>query len=98
MVLSAASAKTCGVQIDSNLQRKFGDRVRGKRQALGLSQEAYALSCDLDRTYVSGIERGVRNPTLQVLQILARGLETTIADLVEGIDSPLPKAKPRRLG
>lgn len=86
------------MQIDSNLQRKFGERVRERRQALGLSQEAYALSCDLDRTYVSGIERGVRNPTLQVLQILARGLGTSIADLAEAVDSPLPKAKSRRLG
>lgn len=86
------------MQIDSSLQRKFGERVREKRAALGLSQEAYALQCDLDRTYVSGIERGVRNPTLQVLQILARGLGASIADLVEEVDSPLPKSKPRRLG
>lgn len=75
------------MQVDSNLQQKFGKRIRGKREAFGLSQEAYALLCDLDRTYVSGIERGVRNPTLQVLKILAHGLDTTIADLVDGIDA-----------
>ncbi|WP_199063925.1 helix-turn-helix domain-containing protein, partial [Serratia sp. ASV30] len=36
--------------------------------------------CGLDRTYVSGVERGVRNPTLEVINVLATGLSITIKD------------------
>ena len=44
---------------------KFGKRVREERTALGLSQEAFADKCKLDRTYISGIERGKRNVALR---------------------------------
>jgi transcriptional regulator with XRE-family HTH domain len=74
------------VQIDIQLQQRFGERVRKLRIAKGYSQEAFALQCELDRTYVSGIERGVRNPTLQVLLILARGLGTTISNMTRGVE------------
>lgn len=74
------------MQIDIQLQQRFGERVRKLRKAKGYSQEAFALQCELDRTYVSGIERGVRNPTLQVLLILARGLGTTISNMTRGVE------------
>jgi len=45
------------------------------REAAGLSQEALAFECWLHRTYVSGVERGVRNPTVVVLERLAAPLE-----------------------
>ncbi|HGM6985559.1 helix-turn-helix domain-containing protein [Serratia marcescens] len=48
----------------NELQIKFGQRVRELRKERGWSQEEFADRCGLDRTYVSGIERGVRNPTL----------------------------------
>ncbi|MEP2718302.1 helix-turn-helix transcriptional regulator [Pseudophaeobacter sp.] len=44
------------------------------REAAGLSQEALAFECGLHRTYVSGVERGVRNPTVVVLEKLAEPL------------------------
>lgn len=47
----------------------------------GLSQEAFADKCGLDRTYVSGIERGVRNPTLEVISVLGKGLDMDIKEL-----------------
>ena len=43
---------------------RFGLNVRRRREAAGLSQEALAEKADLDRTYISGIERGTRNPTI----------------------------------
>ncbi|HGY5675454.1 TPA: helix-turn-helix transcriptional regulator [Serratia marcescens] len=52
---------------------------RGKR---GLSQEALALSADVDRTYVSQIERAVGNPSLLVLCKLGTILETDVLDLL----------------
>lgn len=57
-----------------NLVDKFGPAVRRHRELLRLSQEELAERAGMDRTYVSGIERGVRNPTLDVMQRLATAL------------------------
>ncbi|WP_085542653.1 helix-turn-helix domain-containing protein [Cedecea sp. NFIX57] len=58
-----------------------GAHLKKLRLQSGLSQEAFADKCGLDRTYVSGIERGVRNPTLEVISVLAKGLEIEISEL-----------------
>ena len=47
--------------------RAVGDALREERQRQGLSQEAFGFEAELDRTYVSGVERGVRNPTLAIM-------------------------------
>ncbi len=49
----------------------------------GMSQEAFADKCGLDRTYISGIERGVRNPTLEVINVIANGLQIELKDLFD---------------
>lgn len=67
----------------NNLKILFGKRVKELRLQAGLSQEAFALKCGLDRTYVSGIERGLRNPTLEVIAILATGLGIEMKTLIE---------------
>ena len=59
----------------------FGAQLRVLRTARGWSQEEFAHRADLDRTYVSGVERGVRNPTLDVITKFARTLEVEVADL-----------------
>jgi transcriptional regulator with XRE-family HTH domain len=64
---------------------RFGQRVREKRTALGLSQEAFADKCELDRTYISGIERGKRNLSLRNIAIIAETLGITISELMEGV-------------
>lgn len=64
-----------------DIRRRFGARLKTLREAQGLSQEELAHRCDLHRTYVSGIERGVRNPTLTVLEKLAIGLSVPISNL-----------------
>ena len=69
------------------LQKRFGNRVRALRHDLGLSQEAFADKCGLDRTYISGIERGVRNPTLEVIGIIAGGLSVSLKQLFEEFDT-----------
>ncbi len=51
--------------------------------ASGMSQEAFADKCGLDRTYISGIERGVRNPTLEVINVIASGLQIELKDLFD---------------
>lgn len=65
----------------SSIQAQFGAHLKKLRLQSGLSQEAFADKCGLDRTYVSGIERGVRNPTLEVINVLAKGLEISISEL-----------------
>lgn len=65
----------------NNITVRFGQRVRQLRTELGLSQEAFADKCGLDRTYISGIERGVRNPTLEVIAVIADGLGKSLEAL-----------------
>ena len=67
----------------SSIQAQFCAHLKKLRLQSGLSQEAFADKCGLDRTYVSGIERGVRNPTLEVINVLAQGLEIEIKSLFE---------------
>jgi transcriptional regulator with XRE-family HTH domain len=57
-----------------NLAEFFGLAVRRHRELLRLSQEELALRAGIDRTYISGVERSVRNPTLEVMQRIARAL------------------------
>ena len=58
---------------------RVGRALRRYRTAKGLSQEEFADLCGLDRTYVSGIERGLRNPTVVVLERMAAvlGIQST---------------------
>lgn len=64
---------------------RFGERVRELRRATGLSQEAFADRCGLDRTYISGIERGKRNVSLENLKVLAKALSVTLSAMLEGL-------------
>lgn len=57
-----------------NLGDYFGAAVRRHRELMRLSQEELADRAKMDRTYVSGVERGVRNPSLVVMQRIASAL------------------------
>lgn len=65
----------------------FGLRLRQQREAKGLTQERLAEKADLDQTYISGIERGLRNPGIKNVVRLARALGIPTAKLVEGVDA-----------
>ena len=58
-----------------DLRRLIGQNVRVYRARLGISQEELAFRAGLHRTYVSGVERGVRNPTVLIVGRLAKALE-----------------------
>ena len=65
----------------------FGEHLRELRQRRGwASQEAFAHHVGLDRTYISGLERGRRNPTLDIIVKLAHGLDVSPAELLATID------------
>lgn len=65
------------------IKKNFGQRLRTLRLEKGLSQEALALACDLDRTYIGGVERGERNISLINIYRLARALEISPKELVQ---------------
>jgi transcriptional regulator with XRE-family HTH domain len=62
----------------------FGERIRKLRKDRGLSQDGFADLCGFDRTYISGIERGRRNPSLLAIEALAKALSVTVAELLDG--------------
>jgi transcriptional regulator with XRE-family HTH domain len=65
----------------------FGRNVARIRDERGFSQDKLAEKADLDRTYLSGIERGVRNPGIKVVIRLARALGVTVDQLCKGVDA-----------
>jgi transcriptional regulator with XRE-family HTH domain len=64
------------------LRSILGENVRRLRQERQLSQEELAFEAEIDRTYVSQIERGVINPSLLVLYKVGRVLGVGVADLL----------------
>lgn len=62
----------------------IGGNVRRLRQAKGLTQEQLAVDSGIDLTYAGGIERGKRNPSLEVLVRIAAALDVGLRELFEG--------------
>jgi len=65
----------------------FGLNVRRAREAKQLTQEKLAERASLDPTYISGIERGLRNPGIKNVARLARALGLSTAELCKGVDA-----------
>ena len=65
--------------------KPLGDTLREFREAAGISQEKLAELADLDRTYISGIERGVRNVSLLNIVEIARALHVSASELLNGV-------------
>ena len=66
---------------------KLGLNVRKRREARELTQETLAERAGLDPTYISGIERGLRNPGIKNVAKLAKALGLTTAELCKGVDA-----------
>ncbi len=65
------------------LRKKFGQKVAALRRDAGLSQEAFADRCGFARSYMSRIERGRGNPSLDAIETLAGGLKVSVRVLFE---------------
>ena len=65
-----------------DIRRRVGENVKRLRTAAGLSQEQFAFEADMHRTYVSGVERGIRNPTITVLERMAAALKVKPQELL----------------
>ncbi len=70
---------------EADILIRFGERIRELRKKAGLSQEEFAERCQLDRTYIGGIERGERNVSLRNIALLAKALGVDISELMRGI-------------
>ncbi|MBT4219753.1 MAG: helix-turn-helix transcriptional regulator [Rhodospirillaceae bacterium] len=68
-----------------DIRRQVGLNVKKIRKKHGWSQEALAFETGLHRTYVSGIERGIRNPTVTILAKLAIALGVQPSDLLKPV-------------
>jgi transcriptional regulator with XRE-family HTH domain len=66
-----------------DVRARVGLNLQRLRREKGLSQEELADRAQIHQTYLSGVERGRRNPTITVLQRIAEALEADITDLVE---------------
>ena len=66
-----------------DLKTLLGMAIKTQRASLGISQEELAHRAGLHRTYVSDLERGVRNPSVDSNEKLARALELSVAKLLE---------------
>jgi transcriptional regulator with XRE-family HTH domain len=65
----------------SGINQRFGKAIRRRRRELDFSQEELAERAELHRTYISDIERGERNPSLENIEKLAKALGISIARL-----------------
>ena len=70
-----------------NLQRKFGLVLKRIRKEKGFSQESLANTADIDRTYVSDIEKGKRNISLRIIEKLCNTLQVSLSDFFNQIEN-----------
>lgn len=78
-----------------DIRRRLGLNVKLLRAKKGWSQEDLGFEAELHRTYISGIERGLRNPTISIVARLAAVLSVSPGCLLEGPDKP-KKGRARR--
>ena len=69
-----------------NLSKALSLILKYNRHKVGLSQEELAYKCNLDRTYISLLERGKRNPTLNVLFGISSALNLSTSEFVKQIE------------
>ena len=72
---------------DRKAQRVFGEVIRRAREKRGVSQEQLADEAGLHRTYISLLERGLRNPSLTVITQLAQALKVHAAEIITDFEA-----------
>ena len=65
------------------IRKKLGQSIKEKRLQLGLSQEKFALSINMDRTYFASIEKGKRNISILNIEKIAKGLNISLSELFQ---------------
>lgn len=70
-------------------QTAFGKALRRRRERLEVSQEALAFTSEIHRTYISELERGLKNPSLTTIDRLAAALKTKASTLIADAEAEL---------
>lgn len=76
---------------DANIEYQFGQILKSKREERQISQEKLAELCGLHRTYISLLERGIRQPTLATLFKLATALKISPSKLISELELEITK-------
>ena len=69
--------------MNTPLRKLFGNRVKTLRRGSGMSQEAFADKCGFARSYMSRVERGLANPSLDAVEVLADALGVEVKVLFD---------------
>ena len=75
------------------IYKAFGTVLREARTGAALSQESFAFEAGIDRTYVSMLERGIRQPSLTMLFVIAETLKLHPTELIEQTEKRLRTSK-----
>ena len=75
--------------MQSDIQQSFGSTIRKLRISKGISQETFADLCNLHRTYISDIELGKRNVSLENIERIAIALQVPITKLFEEVENEI---------
>lgn len=67
------------------IKKQLGMRIRYLRKQQGKSIEDLALECGVNRNYLGDVERGTRNPTLEIISQICDGLNVSLEELFKGI-------------
>lgn len=76
---------------EKDLPKAFGLALKNLRTHAGISQDALAKDCKLDRTFISLLERGERQPTITTIYKVAEALEVTVQQLIAQVDSQMSR-------
>ena len=67
------------------IAKELGERIKYLRNKIGLSQEKFALSIDMDRSYYASVESGKRNIAINNIEKIAKGLNVSLEELFRGL-------------
>jgi transcriptional regulator with XRE-family HTH domain len=74
---------------DEKLKNLFGEALKESRRKAGISQQELAFDCGLDRTYISLLERGLRQPTIRTVFVLSEALQIRPSQFIQKIEQSL---------
>lgn len=79
----------------STLSKQLGACIRDLRLDIGLSQVEFGEKCGFYQTYLSRVERGLANPTINALEVIANGLGLSVFELFDRVREQMPAPKTR---
>ncbi len=80
----------------STLSKQLGECIRELRLQTGLSQVEFGERCGFYQTYLSRVERGLANPTINAIEVLANALGLTVFELFDRVREQMPASRKRK--